>query len=980
MSQAEELLDSLVEAYAAEYDNNSDPHIVIGADRVIVVPEELKRIAVQYDHNMRTVTFDCPRYYDGRDMSKMRVYITIEGPLGARSSYIADDVRVDDKNSSVMHFDWTIKRTITSLNGPLTFLVCIRKADNEGNEENHWNSELNSEMYISKGMEYDSDTIESEYPDVVTQLLDRMDIVETNASAEAMQGYADKWLNNNVDTVLNDIQVKGAETLESIPEDYTTTHKYAIEGACTKADAIIRTVEGNSISVADSSDDYVRGLRVFGKTTQVTTTGKNLFPALTSQTTNGIIMTVLDDGRIVLNGTVTDSTFSCVVPVNISNNTYVFSANNKQAIGSDATNSPYIALRTDTLDWAVSRSLTTTNVSHTFTIDENPITSILFAIPIGVTLNDFEVCFQIEIGSAPTSYEPYTGGKASPSPEYPQDLVSVENPTVSIYGKNLLKNVISVGTVCGVTRTLNPDGSITFKGTSTEMHGLGVNSAVKLVNGEYIASGGKPNILLTIWGRSIKTGEWVNMTSDRGDGCVFTADDTLYDQYLAQYQALANTTYDTVLYPMIRSASVTDTTYEPYKEHQSAVINRNLPAIPVTSGGNYTDENGQQWICDEVDFERGVYVQRIREIIVDGTRTVATDGVEHNPWRKYVWINDYPAKAEYGGLCNRLKHRGSYELIAGNSVSDAGFNMSPDYNVIYFNIGHWMTEDSIDAAVTALTEYPLTIKYVLKTPIEIPLTAEELTSFAALRTNYPNTTVLSDSNVKMELKYNADTQLYVDNKIADSSSSTPGGNTEHYPDWSHLKWYVMGDSLTAPEGRNHTDKFYYEYIQEKTGIQLIVDGIGGTGYGAGVSNSQSFLDRVKNIPDDVDVVTIFGSGNDIRYAEGANLEIYDTLSWIAFNRPGMRVIVVPPAPWKGYLKREDPWKAYCDRLQVCALACDFRYLSDMWECPPFNPNFEGHMEKFFTKCSEGIHPNELGHEALAPYLYNALLQELALKV
>lgn len=224
--------------------------------------------------------------------------------------------------------------------------------------------------------------------------------------------------------------------------------------------------------------------------------------------------------------------------------------------------------------------------------------------------------------------------------------------------------------------------------------------------------------------------------------------------------------------------------------------------------------------------------------------------------------------------------------------------------------------------------------------------------------------------------FNEDTGKW---EYADKSYGS-GGNVSKYPDWSHLKWYVMGDSLTAPEGRTHTDKFYYEYIQEKTGIQLIVDGIGGTGYGAGVSNSQSFLDRVKNIPADVDVVTIFGSGNDILYAEGANKQIYDTLAWLCFNRPGLRVIVVPPSPWKDYPKREDPWKAYCDRLQVCALACDFRYLSDMWECPPFNPNFTAHMEKFFTKCSAGIHPNEEGHKALAPYFYNALMQELALKV
>ena len=56
--------------------------------------------------------------------------------------------------------------------------------------------------------------------------------------------------------------------------------------------------------------------------------------------------------------------------------------------------------------------------------------------------------------------------------------------------------------------------------------------------------------------------------------------------------------------------------YEPYKEIQTLTAStpNGLPGIPVTSGGNYTDENGQAWICDEIDFARGVYVQRIGRI------------------------------------------------------------------------------------------------------------------------------------------------------------------------------------------------------------------------------------------------------------------------------------------------------------------------------------------------------------------------------
>ena len=48
-----------------------------------------------------------------------------------------------------------------------------------------------------------------------------------------------------------------------------------------------------------------------------------------------------------------------------------------------------------------------------------------------------------------------------------------------------------------------------------------------------------------------------------------------------------------------------------------------LPGIPVTSGGNYTDPQGQQWVCDEVDLERGVKVQRVDKATFDSTKTLA---------------------------------------------------------------------------------------------------------------------------------------------------------------------------------------------------------------------------------------------------------------------------------------------------------------------------------------------------------------------
>ena len=179
MSQADELLEQLSNDGIATLsaDPSVEPHIVISAERIITVPTQLRRIAVQYDHNIETVTFDCPRYWDGHDMSTMVVYINYRRPDGKLGSYIAENITIDEVDDTIMHFDWTISKHVTSASGSLNFLVCVKKVDGEGEEVNHWNSELNTEMYISTGLETET-IVEESYPDIVAQLLERMDVVE----------------------------------------------------------------------------------------------------------------------------------------------------------------------------------------------------------------------------------------------------------------------------------------------------------------------------------------------------------------------------------------------------------------------------------------------------------------------------------------------------------------------------------------------------------------------------------------------------------------------------------------------------------------------------------------------------------------------------------------------------------------------------------------------------------------------------------
>ena len=170
MSQADELLKSLSgEGISLQLANpETEPHIVVGDDRFITVPSELQRIAVQYDHDVATVTFDCPRYWDDLDMSYLSIYINYMRKDRVVGVYKATDISVDTANNKIMHFNWKISRNVTEVVGQLKFLICIKKGDADGNEVNHWNSELNTEMYISEGLEAGEGFFDS-YPDIITQ-------------------------------------------------------------------------------------------------------------------------------------------------------------------------------------------------------------------------------------------------------------------------------------------------------------------------------------------------------------------------------------------------------------------------------------------------------------------------------------------------------------------------------------------------------------------------------------------------------------------------------------------------------------------------------------------------------------------------------------------------------------------------------------------------------------------------------------------
>ena len=201
-----------------------------------------------------------------------------------------------------------------------------------------------------------------------------------------------------------------------------------------------------------------------------------------------------------------------------------------------------------------------------------------------------------------------------------------------------------------------------------------------------------------------------------------------------------------------------------------------LPGIPVTSGGNYTDSEGQQWVCDEIDLERGKYVQRVKKARLTG---------EIYDY-EIVSMNRY--SIEVGNIFGMIERTRSPVMTSVQS-SSFPISSSPDLQIFQYatNI-YWYCVDrfsSKEELENYINENDITIVAKLATPIETDLTPEEIAAYKALRTNYPTTTVMTDTDpqVTLDMQYAVDTKTYIDNKIAEYvqsaiSNSLLSTNTE----------------------------------------------------------------------------------------------------------------------------------------------------------------------------------------------------------
>jgi len=129
-------------------------YFIVNKDRTITIPAGGEVIGVENDHNCKRITFECPRYYDGYDLTKCTQHYVnfVNIPGSAQGRHNIDDTTVATDDSSIIRFTWLISSVATTKAGEVAFSLCFNVIDTESNIEYEWNSAYTGGLVVEEGL------------------------------------------------------------------------------------------------------------------------------------------------------------------------------------------------------------------------------------------------------------------------------------------------------------------------------------------------------------------------------------------------------------------------------------------------------------------------------------------------------------------------------------------------------------------------------------------------------------------------------------------------------------------------------------------------------------------------------------------------------------------------------------------------------------------------------------------------------------
>lgn len=229
--------------------------------------------------------------------------------------------------------------------------------------------------------------------------------------------------------------------------------------------------------------------------------------------------------------------------------------------------------------------------------------------------------------------------------------------------------------------------------------------------------------------------------------------------------------------------------YLPYASQSLTISTPNgLPGISVASGGNYTDANGQQRVCDEIDYAHDVYVQRVATFVIYSSYINYIETAKESVNTFAFPTNLLPSPAisarklngNFGAVLCNIAPPSKSDPYTSNEVG-CGYTLNS--NFLRIN----MSNNGVGESIESFKEYldglqasgtPAKILYIIDTPIETPLFEEEIAAHKALHT-YDGATVVSTAEdvAGLEVKYLADGEKYVERIVSQKAPEAAAAHT-----------------------------------------------------------------------------------------------------------------------------------------------------------------------------------------------------------
>lgn len=545
--------------------------------------------------------------------------------------------------------------------------------------------------------------------------------VSPTASVERVEGGALVTVTDASGTttaMLNDAEVtEGSITDAMLAPDGIKAQVSQLWG-----NQLTKELTGEILTASDAYAEPPVSLTVDGKSTQATTTGKNLLPD------------VLPDNTIhaTMSSTISSATNARVFAIPCALNTdYFFSSNTNGTLSHIGFGDKLPASG----DSVYEVSAMTNRKTWTANSGEHPF------ILVNVTSEaSFDLIpsreGQIEVGSAATAYEPYTGGKPSPSPDYPQEIVSAENPELTFAGKNLLD---TREWASGFISASN--GSITASDTAHYTTNYSqVSQGAYMFTMERLADA---NNTVRLHGYD-KDKHWLRQIYTVGLNTgtdVFSHEVTIDDdvKYVRMSCQIGANQFQLEL-------GSTATAYEPYVGTTVPLYDGTLRSLPDgtkdTLALSYlrpSTREGWAW------YGRTL-VQNIQRVTFDETEN----------WRAY----SYTSGAGYYTTTKVRDHNGQMKLC---NMAISASNGAAGKNTCYFGGAGEVNMVGVADSAPTLADWlalvaatPVIVDYHLTTPVTTTLDPIELPVLPA-----PNVTVWSDPSTGLTMEYVRDTNLVI---------------------------------------------------------------------------------------------------------------------------------------------------------------------------------------------------------------------------